>query len=169
MHFRAITSARALNRATYQIGLWMAFCKNITNNLRQFKIWSQQKFKIHNSNIDSRCQSFTAQWYWCILPSLREALLDARRDTVTHRATITGRIFDLKLGYPSLKLDLRAKYRLHSALAGSWNYILVTLLVLGDLPGLLGLGSSLDYIYKNNEAMTRIIIQWEKLLCDCKK
>ena len=51
--------------------------------------------------------------------ALREALLDARRDTVTHRATITGRIFDLKLGYPSLKLDLRAKYRLHSALAGS--------------------------------------------------
>ena len=35
--------------------------------------------------IDSRCQSFTAQW--CISPSLREALLDARRDTVTHRAT----------------------------------------------------------------------------------
>ena len=35
--------------------------------------------------IDSRCQSFTAQW--CITPSLREALLDARRDTVTHRAT----------------------------------------------------------------------------------
>ena len=36
--------------------------------------------------IDSRCQSFTAQW--CISPmSLREALLDARFDTVTHRAT----------------------------------------------------------------------------------
>ena len=38
---------------------------------------------------DSRCQSFTAQW--CI--SLREALLDARRDTVTHRATIKCYIY----------------------------------------------------------------------------
>ena len=30
--------------------------------------------------VDSQCQSFTAQW-------LREALLDARRDTVTYRFT----------------------------------------------------------------------------------
>ena len=39
---------------------------------------------------DSRCQSFTAQSvvHLTDLVSLREALLDARRDTVTHRATI---------------------------------------------------------------------------------
>ena len=32
--------------------------------------------------------------------------------------TLTGRIFDHKLGSPILKLFLRAEYRLHSAQAG---------------------------------------------------
>ena len=39
-------------------------------------------------DLDSRCQSFTAQW--CISPI--SALLDARRDTVTHRATRFDRV-----------------------------------------------------------------------------
>ena len=65
----------------------MFFKLGITN----FSSWNPYilLLKIISSMVfDSRCQSFTAQW--CISPisSLREALLNARRDTVTHHASI---------------------------------------------------------------------------------
>ena len=59
-------------------------CAHFNNNLC-LRRRALRARKVACNVFDSRCQSFTAQW--CISPSLREALLDARRDTVTHRAT----------------------------------------------------------------------------------